>query len=284
MDDTWLVFDVSSLAYAAYHVIPDNDVDDALSWQIVRMMRSTYEMASPGVTVFCFDGGYECRLRIYPRYKLRRKKNYAAFDDEERRRRRCLRRVIYRLRDSLLEELGFSNILWQEEYEADDLVAAVCDTHSQREREIIVASSDSDLYQCLEPSRVLIWNFIKKRMTTAESFTLKYGISPSQWADVKALSGCSSDDVEGIRQIGEKRAIQFLNGTLRPGTGAYDRIVMGQEVWQRNLKLVTLPFPGVELPDVFAPDGNPRWEEVLSGLKPTRSIRKRSWSAVRRER
>jgi len=89
----------------------------------------------------------------------------------------------------------------------------------------------------------MIWN--GKMMLTEAWLIGEYGIAPSQWADVKAIAGCSSDGVEGVRGVGEKTAAKFLRGNLKPASKAHQAIVAGNNVWRRNLPLVRLPFPGV---------------------------------------
>lgn len=66
----------------------------------------------------------------------------------------------------------------------------------------------------------------------------------------KAVGGCSGDGVPGIVGAADpksptSKALKFVKGELRAGK-IYDRIVApaGQQVIERNLKLVKLPFRG----------------------------------------
>jgi 5'-3' exonuclease len=81
-----------------------------------------------------------------------------------------------------------------------------------------------------------------------ESFIRKWEIEPCLWASVKALAGCSSDDVPGLKGIGELTAAKWFQSKLKPESVAYRKInTEGIEVYNRNIKLVRLPFEGTEV-------------------------------------
>jgi DNA polymerase-1 len=106
-------------------------------------------------------------------------------------------------------------------------------------------SSDSDLYQLLSP-KVTIWNPIKKTIFNLKSFQDKYRISASMWADVKAIAGCNSDDIPGVKGVGDITAIKYLSGNLKTTHRLFDTIVAGIKLWRRNIQLTRLPFPGLD--------------------------------------
>jgi len=72
-------------------------------------------------------------------------------------------------------------------------------------------------------------------------FIDQYGISPFQWKDVKAIAGCKSDEVPGIKGVGEKTAIKFILKQLKGKK--YDLITSeeSKKIIERNKKLVYLP-------------------------------------------
>jgi hypothetical protein len=166
-----------------------------------HLMHNTKQIA------FCFDHGKPKRARLYPAYKANRKPE--SIEDKEHRSER--NRQINLLRNEYLPAIGFKNVFWQEGYEADDLIASIVRSNA-RLTDIAILSSDKDLYQLLSP-RVFMWNRGKK--TTLQSFYQEWGIKPDRWAEVKAMAGCTSDNIEGIDGVGEKTAIKFLNLVLR---------------------------------------------------------------------
>jgi 5'-3' exonuclease len=69
---------------------------------------------------------------------------------------------------------------------------------------------------------------------------------------VKALSGCTSDEIPGIPGVGEKTAIKYLSGALKSEHKTFQSIVQNQALFQRNLALVTLPHP--ETSPLYVPE------------------------------
>jgi len=190
---------------------------------------------------FAWDSRDNKRKEIFLDYK---KKKYELTLDEKFE----LSQVIMqfnKLREEILPALGFKNIFHQEGYEADDLIASIVKKYypDPTEDNILVVSSDNDLYQLLNYCHMyLIKN---KTIFTAVDFTKKYNIPPSQWAEVKALAGCAGDGVPGIEGCGQVKAIKYIKGTLTKGK-IYDKILYNPEIIGLTRRLTTLPFEGTE--------------------------------------
>ncbi|MBE6645257.1 MAG: DNA polymerase I [Ruminococcaceae bacterium] len=111
-------------------------------------------------------------------------------------------------------------------YEADDIQGTVakmahgCD----EETESYVLSGDRDLLQLIDGkiTVLLVGNSETKAMKT-EEFKEKYGILPTEFVDMKALMGDSSDNIPGVKGIGEKTAASLIQkfSTLE---GIYENI------------------------------------------------------------
>ncbi|CAD2077630.1 5'-3' exonuclease [Jeotgalicoccus meleagridis] len=94
-------------------------------------------------------------------------------------------------------------------YEADDVIGTV----SKEIDDLIIVSGDRDLLQLINDHNQL-W-LTKKGYTeyhhyNLETFINQYGITPSQFIDVKALMGDSSDGYTGVTGIGEKTALKLI--------------------------------------------------------------------------
>ena len=94
-------------------------------------------------------------------------------------------------------------------YEADDVIGTV----SKEIDDLIIVSGDRDLLQLINDHNQL-W-LTKKGYTeyhhyNLETFINQYGIIPSQFIDVKALMGDSSDGYTGVTGIGEKTALKLI--------------------------------------------------------------------------
>ena len=94
--------------------------------------------------------------------------------------------------------------------EADDCIAALT-LHFSQEYPVIIVGSDKDLRQCLAPG-VYLWDPAAKeeKLLSFEAFTKESGLTPTQWPDMQALLGDSSDNIPGIPGVGPKTAGKLL--------------------------------------------------------------------------
>jgi len=154
--------------------------------------------------VFVWDSRYYHRFEYCPEYKQKRKKELTEWEEE--------RDVIsYEqfdlLRQEILPAMGFRNVFRLHGYEADDVIAVLCKGNA--EEKITIVTTDQDLYQLLTDN-VSFYNLRTKVLYTRQQFTRDYGITPKQWVDVKAYGGCVSDNVKGIKGVGEKTMCKYI--------------------------------------------------------------------------
>jgi len=246
MSDELVIIDVSNIAHRARHAIHDMSYDGEQTAAQFGVLKNIMEMQElfPGCRfAFCFDGGYKNRRSIAPEYKMNRQKNRTPEEDELR---KDVQRQIRELGQVTLPACGFRNIWRARGFEADDLIAMACRTVPVQR--IIVVSTDQDLYQLLKkkPRDVSIYNPAKKKIQTAKWFRREYGICPEFWSRVKAWAGCSSDGLTGLSGVGEKTAIRFMLGLLKPGTKTFKKFQADTswELFRRNLRVTDLPFDG----------------------------------------
>lgn len=171
------------------------------------------------------------------------------------------------LRRQYLPTIGYKNIFVQKGYEADDIIASICFNLSMLDKAIII-SSDQDLYQLIN-FQVSSYNPVKKKILTLQGFKEKYGILPHEWKLVKALAGCNTDGVPGVKGIGEKTAIKYLTKNLKATARAYQSITSkeGLRIFERNMRLVSLPFKVTKVfklqEDEITQEG---WNKVMKKL------------------
>lgn len=99
------------------------------------------------------------------------------------------------------------------DYEADDLVCAYADLANNEENEVYIVSGDKDLLQLAKGNITVC--LTKKGITELEEYTQsnfkeKMGFYSYQVPDYKGLVGDSSDNLPGIKGIGEKTALKLL--------------------------------------------------------------------------
>lgn len=265
MPKTWLILDATYLCWRAFYstgVLSHGDVPTGVIYGFLRDILTFQEDHGTDRIVFCFDRGQLLRKRDYPGYKANRTKQ---FNEESLQSAIQVKEQIRRLRTELLPQLGFVNVFSKSGYEADDIIASVCLNLPKKDEGIIVGA-DYDLYQLLT-DRILMWHPTSKKATTAESFSKEYGITPTQWINVKAIAGCSSDNVIGIKGVGEKTAAKFLNGSLKPSSKAWQLISANNHVWDSNRHLVKLPYAGCPVFPLQRDQIDRReWNKVLDSM------------------
>lgn len=241
---TLLLFDVNYLAYRSFYAHPGlsvGDVGTSVVFGAFRaMLRARQQYGDDAVPVCCFDFGKNKRKAIYPGYKASRDE----MTEEQQEKRNEIRKQLDVLRTDYLPAAGFHNILFQKGYEADDCVASVALAAPDEDTSIIV-SADQDLYQLLGP-RVLMAAPGSEKCYTMEQFTADWGIKPKDWAKVKAIAGCSGDDVVGVPGVGEKTAAKYLRGEMKKDSAKYKAIRASKEICLANYRVVRLPFEGVD--------------------------------------
>ncbi len=101
----------------------------------------------------------------------------------------------------------------REGFEADDILgtlAAMGDAAEDVETYILTGDRDS-LQLISERTRVILVTNTEPLLFDAAAFAEKYGVRPDQYVDVKALMGDSSDNIPGVKGIGEKSAFKFIS-------------------------------------------------------------------------
>lgn len=244
-----VLIDSYALCYRAQYSMLGLSHDNLSTGVIFGFLNSLlmlYRKIQPARFVFAWDSKYSLRKEIYPKYKENR--NSDSLSDDMRELNRIGKPQFAQIQAEILPEIGFRNNLFVRGYEADDVIAKL--VMSYKNFNWIVVSRDEDLYQLLDHCQMFdikTWSYYTK-----SRFEGDYGLSPKQWIEVKAMAGCKTDNVEGIKGVGENSAAKYLRGQLNPKTIYHRRIVEGSKVTERNRKLVTLPFDG--MPDVYLTD------------------------------
>ncbi|HYW17897.1 MAG TPA: DNA polymerase I [Nodularia sp. (in: cyanobacteria)] len=105
-------------------------------------------------------------------------------------------------------------------YEADDVLGTLAQKASAAGYKVKILSGDKDLFQLINPEQeITVLNFspdaLKRSTNSITEFSIeqvkaKLGVLPTQIVDYKALCGDKSDNIPGVRGIGEKTAVQLL--------------------------------------------------------------------------
>lgn len=241
----YIIVDSHYLCYRAYYTTGDFSYAGYSTGIIFGFLIALKELSEKFDTsnfVFCWDSHLKKNKRklIYPGYKVKPPREEDKNEDNKVQ----LRSQMAFIRDEFLPNLGYKNIFIKDGYEGDDLIADIVKRY-KKEYKWIIISSDNDLYQLLTDS-VVMYDVARKRIIDRAWLKKKWDIEPSQWVDVKAIAGCSSDTVKGIPGVKEKTAINYLKGNLNQNSVAFQKIKNSGKLIKQNYKLVTLPFDDLE--------------------------------------
>ncbi len=212
--DRILIVDGSNLLFQMFFGMPARIVNEngkAIQGTLgfVGALLKIIRKAEPTHVVVLFDGEHEnARAELNTNYKANRV-DYSEVADEEN--------PFSQLPDiyAALDVLG---IKYAEtaNCETDDWIAGYALAYG-RENEVIISSFDSDFFQLIsEHVSVLRYRGEKTVIWTPDYVVEKFSVTPAQYADFKALTGDSADNIKGADKVGLKTAAVLLNdfGTL----------------------------------------------------------------------
>lgn len=245
-----VVIDSNYLCYRALHTtggLSYKNIKTGIVYGFLNQLLTIAGQTRPDSVVFTWDSRQSKRRDIYPAYKRRRQKTVDEFEREEMRENFKQFRA---LRKEVVPNLGFEDVFKFRGFEADDIIARMVFDDRYKEHEFVVVTGDDDLLQLLD--HCVIFHPMKVKWKDRYTFIKEHKITPDKWAMVKQMAGCSSDNVKGIPGVGEKKAIQYLLGKMKPTSKIYERITSpeSQMIINRNKELVKLPFnntPRVDL-------------------------------------
>lgn len=246
---TFVLIDLSYLTYRALYTMGDLEYDDVPTGILFGFFNQLYTICTDSrvrsVDIHIFiDSRLSFRKEVYPEYKEHRVKNQ---DPDFREKVKAMREQMDELARRILPGCGFATYE-QDGIESDDLMAWAARRINSNallsgcDHRAVIVTGDHDLYQCLT-DRVSCFDSQRDKYMTRRMFLEAHHVEPWRFGEVKAISGCKSDNVKGIVGVGENTAFQFLKGDLAPNTKRYQKIVSpeGQRIRERNRPLVVLP-------------------------------------------
>ena len=126
--------------------------------------------------------------------------------------------------------------------EADDIIGTLSRLAEERGMEVVIISSDKDLYQ-LVSKKVRIRDGLKERTVGVEQVLETFGVGPERVAELLALAGDPSDNIPGVPGIGEKTASGLIRefGTVENLLAHTDRLKGKQrERIEKNAEMARL--------------------------------------------
>ena len=222
-----VLVDGSSYLYRAFHAMPPLTTSKGMPTGAVKgvlnMLKSLRKQYpdSPFAVVFDAKGG-TFRDEMFADYKA----NRPSMPDD-------MRVQIEPLHASV-RALGFP-LLCVEGVEADDVIGTLARSSAAADRPVVISTGDKDMAQLVDGHITLVNTMSETSMDVA-GVKAKFGVAPEQIIDLLALMGDSSDNIPGVKGVGEKTAVGLLVGVNGGLKELYD-----------NLDLVpTLPIRGAK--------------------------------------
>ena len=201
-----LIIDGNSLAHRAYHAVPptltrSDKVPTNAVFGFCNMIIKLLEQEKPDMAVCAFDRAAPTfRKLAYEEYKAHRK----PLDEELRIQLPILREAASAFGIDVEEMDG---------YEADDIIGTLSKGAAKKSIDVTIITGDKDALQLVD-NRIQVV-LTKKGISEFEKYDVakvyeKYGFEPVKIIDLKAFMGDASDNIPGVKGIGEKTALQLV--------------------------------------------------------------------------
>lgn len=244
-----LLVDFHNLAWRSAFSLKNADMEfdgrnTSILYGFVSQLLKVMDLYQTNRVIVCSDhaGGPARRKAVFPAYKAKRRASPSPKDSEFRERAEA---GIAVAAAALKGHAGFT-FRRAAGFEADDLIGAeVKGRYSKVSEDIIVVSSDADMYQLLRAG-VSIHKPGGGGLYTLSMFRAEFaGIRPADWVYAKAIAGCPTDGVPGLRGVGINTAVKYLAGApIRDPMKAAIEAWKESEEFLRNVTLVKLPMAG----------------------------------------
>jgi DNA polymerase-1 len=201
-----LMIDGHALTFRAFHALPNLTNSEGFPTGAIfgffSMFLKSIEDIKPTHALVTFDmSGPTFRHKMDGDYKAHRK----PVPDE-------INMQVPKIVE-ILEAMNMP-VFTKEGYEADDLLGIISRLVPKTTFNII-ATGDKDLYQLINGNTVIyrfkgFGGFSETALYDEKKFTAEYGIKPDQWVDFKGLRGDPSDNIPGVKGIGEKTGLELV--------------------------------------------------------------------------
>ncbi len=266
-----LLIDGNSILNRAYFALPVmNDVEGRnvnAVYGFVNILLKVLSDCAPDKLVVAFDmHGHNFRKDIYPEYKA----NRHGMPDDLAMQMPILHDLLFAMRVAVAEKPGV---------EADDIIGTIA---KATDAETIIVSGDRDMLQLVSDNVTVL--LTKKGVTEVELVDPEvlmenYHLTPKQVIDYKALRGDTSDNIPGVKGVGEKTAVALLEkygdldtlyDNVHSEKGAlHDKLVQDKEMAYISRTLATIVTDAdieYDLETADLPDYNGNVKTILEQL------------------
>jgi DNA polymerase-1 len=177
------------------------------SWGIATFLRLLMTNHQPDYLGWVHDSGLSFRHERYPAYKATREKLTEELQSDFDRGMDRINEILSAYRIPVITLPG---------YEADDVIGTLVSKSVERSMNVVVVSGDKDFQQLVKPG---VWLLnpgrggsanVEEHWVSVENADERLGVAPRFVTDYLALVGDSSDNIPGVRGIGDKTAAELV--------------------------------------------------------------------------
>jgi len=196
------LIDGNSYVYRAFYAIksltnskgfPTNAI-----YGFTNMLLKIIREKKPDAVVVAFDSPVLTeRHRLFQDYKAHRPETPSDLVPQLP----FIRKVISAFRIKIFEMAG---------YEADDIIGTVAKDAAAQGWTVFIVTADKDMLQLVD-ERIKIYDPMKDKVLDRDYVKERFGVGPERVTEFMALTGDVSDNIPGLRGVGEKTARELLS-------------------------------------------------------------------------
>ncbi len=218
------------------------------AWGVTNFLLRLRAKHRPEYLGWVHDVGESFRHQQYPAYKATREKLDEQLQQDFDRSVERIEQILAAFRVPVLGVEG---------YEADDVIGTLAARAAQRGLQTVIVSGDKDFYQLIGPHVALLNPgrggpaAVEEQWVDPSNASDRLGVPPERVVDYLALVGDSSDNIPGVKGVGEKTALELLgaHGDLDtilaraaelPGKRAREALLQHADLARLSRELVTI--------------------------------------------
>jgi DNA polymerase-1 len=197
------LFDGSAFLYRSFFALPPLTTSSGFPtgaiYGFLRSILAVLKTEKPNYMAIAFDLPAPTQRKLaYSEYKSQR----PPTPDPLKVQIPVIKELINLLGIKLLEMPG---------YEADDLIAYLTQKAKKEGFKVKIYSPDKDVLQLVDGNQVVVINPISEEVFDENKVIERFGVPPQKLADYLALVGDKTDNIEGVKGVGPKTAINLIN-------------------------------------------------------------------------
>ncbi len=275
-----IIIDGNNLAHRAHHKFnfsTSEGVPSSIAYGFFYILSSLIKKFSANQVSIAFDGGRSpYRTDAHPEYKEGRAS--LGLDKDS---------FYNQLNDVKEVAPSFGcKVFYKRHHEADDLIYRIVKTNPDTPKTIV--SSDKDFIQLLGISNLTVFNPFRDKIISILNCKDEYGFDYDEFVDYLILKGDKSDNIPGVRGMGDVRIRAFLQEwgsieTFIESRNTYWGNYNIEEAWDRNRPLIDLRYFHLKNPSIIRPrvgDFNPEKIRLFARKYQAGSLAKDSFLKV----